>query len=554
MEVSDSEDSMDGRKSPIGGKKRARKYSSADEDEWFPGYFTKKDKIGFGWNPSADPPKKIKKKEKKKEATLSQLEKQYTKLKEQALGPKKMAKKEHKLEQQIEAKKLDERLPQMSYDDCVSEIRRHRPGSNDFMRAFLQVEQALFGSRNEMMIARITDVDPKNLAKYFLHAHKVIVTSSARALGYRGPPNFSFEKAKEIFKKNGKELEVINSKTGDTVKLPIRTVLDHIENGERGEDDPIYNVLSLEVSNDSQLAPLIEVPTFVKEHSLVLDVERALKTDINMDFGKKNTMSAEARNERIKRETKLSKFNQHVPRYEKYIIFSQAGAFTDLHIDLAGSGVFYYVYLGTKVIYFAEPTEENLKLYAQLELEKKTIWSCDEEILKRFQRIEVNAGEMVLIPPGFLHFVYTPVDSLVIGGNFLTEAFLPLHFNMVQLEETCRKMKNLQKTQMFKGFYEFMFLYLEKIYFPLIEANRSRISPHLIDRGRVLLEGLEHRTKAGHFYTKSEKHDLLDDLREVLGMRKGELINEVAKSGAESIDFRVLKNLAPESDAGYGGL
>lgn len=552
MDGSDSDNSDDGRESPIGGVKRSRKCGSPAEEEYFPSSWSKKDKIGFGWDPSTEVPKKKKKnknknKNKNKEAD-SKFDMHYSNLRKHKLGPKKTAKREHKKE----AKQIE--LQDMTLPDCLRVLRNERPGSNAFMRVFVKMEKEFFGSNNQTVIVRVTDVESSNLEKYFLHEHKVIITSDAAALGFRGPPDFSFEKAKEIFQKSSKELEVIDSRAGETVRLPIRHVLDHIENGPRGEDEPIYNVLSLEVSSDSHLAPLIEVPRFVKEQSLVLDAERNLKNEASMDNWKKNVLSGEEMNDRIRREEKLGKFNQHIPRYEKYIIFSQAGAYTDLHIDLAGSGVFYYVHTGQKIIYFAEPTKENLRLYAQLEIEKKNLWSCDESILRRFQRIEVNAGEMVLIPPGFLHMVYTPVDSLVFGGNFLTEAFLPLHFKMVQLEENCQKMKLLSKTQMFKEFHEFMFLYLEKSYLKLMMASEhSRHYPHLMDRGRILLEGLEHHIKPGHIFNRYEKQDLLEALRNILGMTKNQRINDAMVVDAEFIDFSVIKNIVPLQDVGYTG-
>lgn len=35
------------------------------------------------------------------------------------------------------------------------------------------------------------------------------------------------------------------------------------------------------------------------------------------------------------------------------------------------------------------------------------------------RRIEVKQGETLMIPSGWIHSVYTPVDSIVFGGNFL---------------------------------------------------------------------------------------------------------------------------------------
>ena len=42
------------------------------------------------------------------------------------------------------------------------------------------------------------------------------------------------------------------------------------------------------------------------------------------------------------------------------------------------------------------------------------------------RHIIVTDGETLLIPAGWIHAVYTPVDSLVFGGNFLTAMHIPM--------------------------------------------------------------------------------------------------------------------------------
>lgn len=37
----------------------------------------------------------------------------------------------------------------------------------------------------------------------------------------------------------------------------------------------------------------------------------------------------------------------------------------------------------------------------------------------QLKKLTVNEGETLFIPSGWIHAVWTPVDSLVFGGNFL---------------------------------------------------------------------------------------------------------------------------------------
>jgi hypothetical protein len=45
--------------------------------------------------------------------------------------------------------------------------------------------------------------------------------------------------------------------------------------------------------------------------------------------------------------------------------------------------------------------------------------SCSVTLLVQVARVELGAGETLFLPSGWLHAVFTPVDSIVFGGNFL---------------------------------------------------------------------------------------------------------------------------------------
>jgi hypothetical protein len=116
------------------------------------------------------------------------------------------------------------------------------------------------------------------------------------------------------------------------------------------------------------------------------------------------------------------------PRVQYYCLTSTAGCFTDFHVDFGGTSVWYHVLSGKKVFLLIPPTEDNLALYE--------MWLCrkdqnhiffpdmvDETNPQRKVtpciRITLEQGMTFVIPTGWIHAVYTPVDSLVFGGNFL---------------------------------------------------------------------------------------------------------------------------------------
>ncbi|KAI0798128.1 JmjC domain-containing histone demethylation protein 1 [Abortiporus biennis] len=154
--------------------------------------------------------------------------------------------------------------------------------------------------------------------------------------------------------------------------------------------DKIRNVISLEVSG-TELADKILPPRFVRE----LDwVEKFWPTN--------------------------KKGKGHLyPKVQLYCLMGVQDAWTDWHIDFAGSSVYYHILHGAKVFYFIRPTPANLAAYEK--------WSGTEiqthawlgDMVDEVFKIDLSTGNTMIIPTGWIHAVYTPVDTLVFGGNFL---------------------------------------------------------------------------------------------------------------------------------------
>ena len=113
------------------------------------------------------------------------------------------------------------------------------------------------------------------------------------------------------------------------------------------------------------------------------------------------------------------------PTVQYYCLTSTAGCYTDFHVDFGGSSVWYHVISGEKVFLILPPTEKNIRLYE--------MWLCsknqnniffldmeyDGEKPEMCNKVSLKQGQTFIIPGGWIHAVYTPVDSIVFGGNFL---------------------------------------------------------------------------------------------------------------------------------------
>lgn len=119
-----------------------------------------------------------------------------------------------------------------------------------------------------------------------------------------------------------------------------------------------------------------------------------------------------------------------------YCLMSVGDSFTDFHIDFGGSSVYYHILKGRKTFFFIPPTEKYLKKYEEWNNtpNQNSIWLgdwCDGNVT----RVDLFPGDTAFIPAGWIHSVWTPEDSLVIGGNFLTRYDLDMQLKVVNIEK-----------------------------------------------------------------------------------------------------------------------
>ena len=200
------------------------------------------------------------------------------------------------------------------------------------------------------------------------------------------------------------KVEVIDvkSQNGEGKKWNMRRWADYYENK---SNKTVRNVISLEVSQ-SKLGRLIRRPQIVRDLDLQDSVWPA---------------DLQAKGE--------------IPRVQFYCLMSVADCFTDFHIDFGGSSVFYHILKGKKTFFFIPPKEKHLKKYEEWCLSPAQNWTFLGEQTKECYRVDLLEGDTMLIPAGWIHAVWTPEDSLVIGGNFLTRLNFGMQLRISQIEK-----------------------------------------------------------------------------------------------------------------------
>ena len=200
------------------------------------------------------------------------------------------------------------------------------------------------------------------------------------------------------------KVEVIDvkSQNGENKKWNMRRWVDYYENP---NNKVVRNVISLEVSQ-SKLGRLIRRPQIVRD----LDLQDSVWPEDLLAKGE-------------------------YPRVQFYCLMSVADCFTDFHIDFGGSSVFYHILKGKKTFLFIPPKEKHLKKYEEWCMSPAQNWTFLGDQTKECYRVDLWEGDTMLIPSGWIHAVWTPEDSLVIGGNFLTRMNFGMQLRVAQVEK-----------------------------------------------------------------------------------------------------------------------
>ena len=193
-------------------------------------------------------------------------------------------------------------------------------------------------------------------------------------------------------------LDVIDVKSQQTAqKWTLKKWADYYEStGEK----TIRNVISLEVSQ-SKLGRLLQRPKIVRD----LDLQDAV-------------WPPELPSQAV----------------QFYCLMSVADCYTDFHIDFGGSSVYYHILKGKKTFFFIPPEDKHLKKYEQWNnspLQNQTFLG---NMTGDCSRVDLSEGDTMMIPSGWIHAVWTPENSLVVGGNFLTRMSYEMQIKVNRIE------------------------------------------------------------------------------------------------------------------------
>ncbi|EGT58561.1 hypothetical protein CAEBREN_15728 [Caenorhabditis brenneri] len=131
--------------------------------------------------------------------------------------------------------------------------------------------------------------------------------------------------------------------------------------------------------------------------------------------------------------------------------------------------------------------------------------------------MENCAGQTAMLPSSWIHYVFTPVKSMVVGGNFLTEDALQKQFDITKLEEQRLKIDETYEGNMYTGFRDVMWTFVK---FSLIPDLRQALASgsdvtKLAEMARVFLRELN-PVKSGAWTTKKKNEPVYNRLKKLM--------------------------------------
>ncbi|XP_040892668.1 lysine (K)-specific demethylase 2Aa isoform X2 [Toxotes jaculatrix] len=296
---------------------------------------------------------------------------------------------------------------------------------------------------------RVVRMEGKDLTYEFIQRGGLrdpIIFEKSDGLGIKMPdPDFSVNDVK-MFVGSRRMIDVMDVSTQKGTEMSMAQWTRYYETPP-SQREKLYNVISLEFSH-TKLENLVKRPATVDLIDWVDNMwPRHLK-------------------ER-QRDSTNSINDMQYPKVQKYCLMSVEGCYTDFHIDFGGTSVWYHILRGSKVFWLIPPTPQNLELYENWVLSGKQGDVFLGDRASDCQRVELKQGCTFIIPSGWIHAVYTPVDSMVFGGNFLHSFNIPMQLNICNIEDRTRVPVKFR----YPFYYEMCWYVLERYVFSLTKTS-----------------------------------------------------------------------------------
>ncbi|CAL2035568.1 unnamed protein product [Caenorhabditis brenneri] len=349
-------------------------------------------------------------------------------------------------------------------------LRCTLPGSYAFMTVFLQGAHLHF--ENDQVPVHY-HANGRNYRQLIGDLKEIHVFQSMEGLEMKVPKDLSISTMPRYINPRHK-IGVNDSQTQERMDKPLGDLLEQFPKPIALRSTILNNLTTL--TDGQPLDDHLQLPAFVREHSMLDKLEKALKNQPTS--------------------LKITNLLGKIPKYQKFLFLSLEGCFTDGHIDMASTSVYSHIHEGEKHFFFAKNTPENIKVFKNYEKDFYNYSWIGELLAGQWRRVILKKGTTIFIPGSYIHFVYTPKDTIMIGGNFFIETNLEQQFDIANFEEE-KYAKRLRETgendrsHLFPNFPQLMWAYAEFVLIPRLQNYQNATDKdHLLSMTAVFLKEL----------------------------------------------------------------
>ncbi|KAL6740460.1 hypothetical protein Aduo_013811 [Ancylostoma duodenale] len=328
-----------------------------------------------------------------------------------------------------------------AFDDLSQANLPPEVGTETWIKEFIKTEANIPPPNDQHVIICKTGFDFMDQFDRRADWKKVYLIEQARGLELRVPDkneNFTLRSIVEILGRSYK-VDTIDVYRQMTQSMCIGTFYDKMIASQRLR---LYNILSLEFSQNESMRKMISPPLLVPELSFVHKLWPDKNDLVNWDPELQQVVEV------------LEEHRRNKPEVALFCLCGMAGSYTDFHIDFGGSSVWYHIYEGQKIFYIVEPTDEYLDLFEEYQRSETKTETFFGDLLPAgaLRRVVIEEGQTLMIPSGWIHAVYTPIDSLVFGGNFLHALNVPMQLKIYEMEQRLKKEVGTEDKYLFPHF------------------------------------------------------------------------------------------------------
>ena len=105
-------------------------------------------------------------------------------------------------------------------------------------------------------------------------------------------------------------------------------------------------------------------------------------------------------------------------KLQKCYLVAVGGSCTNFNVSVGGTSMWYHVLKGRKVFWLIKPTADNVELFKQWHIGGGSENVFFGDLVDECQRLVLEEGHTLMLPGGWIHAVFAPVDSSALSGKF----------------------------------------------------------------------------------------------------------------------------------------